>query len=113
MVELERGLSVVIFIYNEEEILKEAVVTTRTKEGPFFDSTVQKKLFGAPKKEFVTKFNFSSFSVSQDFTAKDAPDDVDERHIWEEKKSKELAKKANSLVKRFISDLKKALKTVK
>jgi len=109
----EKRLRELAGLDENKEVLKEAIVTTRSKEGPFFDSSIQKKLFGAPKKEFVTTLNFSSFKVSQDFIAKDAPDDVDERHIWEEKKSKELAKKANSLVKRFISDLKKTLKTVK
>jgi len=99
--------------YAEEEILKEAGITVRGKEGPSLGVFVQKKLFGSPAKEFTGILNFSSFELKKDFIAKDAPEDFQKRGDWEEKKVKELIKKTNPIVRKFISDLKKVLKTVK
>ena len=93
--------------------LFEGNVTTRLDPGPNFDAGIWRKTYAKGSKEMEVHFNFSSFKVSHTYTAKDSPDDIDERHDWEQAKSVELAKKATPLVKKFVADLEKLLKQVK
>ncbi len=101
----------------EKETITEANVNTTSKPGPNLSTIVWKKGFGSD--EHTAIFNFSSFRLERDFLAKTAPTDIsrgqtsEERNKWEEKQAVALSKKATPIVRKFISDLQKALKSVK
>lgn len=99
---------------NKEEILSEGGFDVRPRVGPSYSTTFFKKFAGlGTKGEYEVKFNFSSFGLKWEFLPRDVPTDFDLRDEWENKKAKDLSKKAAPLIKKFISDLSKLLKTVK
>ncbi len=95
-----------------KKTITEANVNTTSKPGPNLTTTVWKKGFGLAGHTAI--FNFSSFRLERDFLSKSAPtDDSEKRNKWEEKQAVALSKKVTPIVRKFISDLQKALKAVK
>ena len=97
----------------KKETITEANVNTTSKPGPNLSTIVWKKSFGSD--EHTAIFNFSSFELKRDFLAKTAPTETlsEERDKWEQKQAVALSKKATPIIRKFISDLQKALKSVK
>ena len=100
---------------NKEKILGEGGFEVRKPQvGPSYDTTFFRKFAGlGTKGEYEVKFNFSSFALSRELLPRDVPTDSDLRDEWEDKKARDLSKKAAPLIKKFLSDLSKLLKTVK
>lgn len=98
----------------KKEKLNEGGFDVRPQVGPNYSTTVWKKQFGkGTKPDFEVKFNFSSFSLGRDFIPRDIPTDFDLMTEWEQKQAKDLSKKATPVIRKFISDLNKLLKSVK
>ena len=75
--------------------------------------SVEARPLDTSKKQPLAEFSFSSFDLSRHFTPKiPVPIDFKEELKWEDKRVKEMSKKIKPLVKKFISDAEKLLKTV-